>query len=119
MIPEKSCLPIDHMDPLYREGGLRNIAPPQIHYHDSKCPHPGCTQTMEWIDFQLELYGDVDRVYNPLVKAWWDGTGFAGRCPRCAGWIHFTTLRMEPLSDDQSQLYPHLPDNWHTLAQLA
>jgi hypothetical protein len=74
---------------------------------------------MEWIDFQLELFGDPDGIYKPLVRAWWDGTGFVGRGPHCSGWIHFTTLRMEALSEEQASSLPRLPENWHTVAQMA
>ena len=110
---------IEELDRFYREGGLRNMASPHAHYHDSNCPHPGCTHKMEWIDFQFELYGDPEGIYKPLVRAWWDGTGFAGRCPRCGGWVHFTTLRMEGISDEQASQLPRLPDHWHTMAQFA
>src|SRR5207249_3644187 len=83
---------LEELDRFYRAGGLQRMASPHIHYHDSKCPHAGCNHGMEWIDFQLELHGEPERIYKPLVRAWWDGTGFAGRCPVCNGWIHFTSL---------------------------
>src|SRR5437867_5706559 len=86
---------VAELDRFYREGGLRQMASPHVHYHDANCPHPGCGHKMEWIDFQRELHSDSEKVYKPLVRAWWEGTGFAGRCPRCGGWIHFTTLRMD------------------------
>src|SRR6516164_4147832 len=110
---------IEELDRFYREGGLRNMASPHAHYHDANCPHAGCTHKMEWIDFQLELFGDPEGVYKPLVRAWWDGTGFAGRCPQCGGWIRFTTLKMEAITDDAAAGLPRLPDNWHTVAQFA
>ena len=91
------------MDRVYREGGLRQMASPHIHYAEAKCPHEGCSHRMEWIDFQLEFFGDPDGIYNPLVKAWWDGTGFAGRCPACKGWIHFTTLGMEAIDETRGE----------------
>src|SRR5260370_23503697 len=119
----KNVLPssaeIEELDRFYRDGGLRQMASPHVHYHDPNCPHPDCRQKMEWIDFQLELYGDPEGIYKPLVRAWWEGTGFVGRCPACNGWVHFTTLRMEALSDDQASRYPQLPDHWHTLAQFV
>jgi len=110
---------LEELDRVYREGGLRTMASPHVHYHDAACPHPGCGHKMEWIDFQLELFGDPEGIYKPLVRAWWDGTGFAGRCPQCGGLLHFTTLRMEPLSDEAAKQLPHLPDNWHAIAQFA
>jgi hypothetical protein len=106
-----SSLDREELDSFYREGGLRQMASPRVHYHDANCPHGGCGHKMEWIDFQLD--------HKPLVRAWWDGTGFAGRCPQCGGWVHFTTLRMEPLTDDQSKRLPHLPESWHTVAQFG
>jgi hypothetical protein len=118
-IATPSAVDLKELDRFYREGGLRRMASPHVHYHFSNCPHPGCTHKMEWIDFQLELYGDPEQVYKPLVRAWWEGTGFAGRCPHCHGWIHFTTLRMEALSEKEAERLPRLPDHWHTVAQFA
>src|SRR5262249_17339054 len=69
----------------YREGGLHGMASPQVHYDDPRCPHPGCDQAMEWIDFKLELHGDPEGIDKPLVRSWWQGTGFAGRCPGMPG----------------------------------
>jgi hypothetical protein len=109
----------EEFDRIYREGGLRRMATPHVHYHDPLCPHPGCGHKMEWIDFQLELYGDPEGLYKTLVRAWWDGTGFAGRCPNCGGWIHFTSLRMQPLTEEQASQLPRLPEDWHTVAQFA
>jgi hypothetical protein len=74
---------------------------------------------MEWIDFQLELHGDPERIYKPLVTAWWQGTGFAGHCPNCGGWILFTTLRMAPISAAEAAELPKLSDNWHQIAQFG
>ncbi|MCI0685338.1 MAG: hypothetical protein L0Y71_24835 [Gemmataceae bacterium] len=102
---------VERLDRVYREGGLRTMASPHIHYHEPACPHPGCGHKMEWIDFQLELFGDLEGIYKPLVKAWWEGSGFVGRCPSCGGWIRFTTLRMEPLTDDQASPHLKLPDH--------
>jgi len=106
------------LDRIYREGGLRQMASPHVHYHDPHCPH-GCGHRMEWIDFQLELFGDRDGVYVPLVRAWWEGSGFVGQCPNCHQWIRFTTLGMEAPADHQVDQLPHLPDNWHTVAQFG
>ena len=74
---------------------------------------------MEWIDFKLKLHGDPEGIYKPLVRAWWDGTGFAGGCPTCGGWIHFTTLVMAPSDGVSSQALPQLPANWAERAQIA
>ncbi len=110
---------IEELDRFYREGGLRQMATPHVHYDDPSCPHPGCKHKMEWIDFRLELFGDPEGIYKPLVLAWWNGTGFAGRCPSCNGWIRFTTLRMEPLSDEEASRLPRLPKKWWVVAQFA
>jgi hypothetical protein len=114
-----ASLDIEELDRFYREGGLRRMASPHVHYHEPNCPHPGCAQKMEWIDFQLEPFGDPQGVYKPLDRAWWEGTGFAGCCPQCNRWIRFTTLRMEALDEDQAGRLPRLPVNWHTVAQFA
>ena len=111
---------IERLDRTYRDGGLRVMASPHVHYDDPACPHPGCGHRMEWIDFKLELHGDPKGVYEPLVRAWWDGTGFAGRCPGCGGWLRFTTLGVSPLVDeDAARSLPRLPVNWADLAQFA
>ena len=107
------------LDRFYREGGLRAMASPHVHYEEANCPHSGCDQKMEWIDFKLELHGDPEGVYKPLVRAWWGGQGFAGRCPGCGHWIKFSTLRMEPVSDSLASELPQLPVDWGTVAQIA
>jgi hypothetical protein len=114
-----SSVNIEELDRFYRAGGLRRMASPHVHYHDPECLHPGCTHKMAWIDFQLELYGDPEHIYEPLVRAWWEGTGFAGRCPRCNGWIRFRTLRIDALTEDEARQLPQLPEKWYTVAQFA
>jgi hypothetical protein len=109
----------EQLDRYYRAGGLKNMASPHIHYEDAKCPHADCVRKMEWIDFKLEAHGDPEGVYKPLVRAWWEGTGFTGRCPACHGWIHFTTLGMLAISDEAAGRLPRLPENWHSVAQFA
>lgn len=114
-----SAADVEELDRFYREGGMRQMASPHIHYPDAACPHAGCGHRMEWIGFQQELFGDPEGVNKPLVRAWWDGTGFAGRCPACSGWVHFTTLRMDAITDEQAAQLPQLPDHWHTVAQFG
>ena len=109
---------LEEPDRFYREGGLQAMASPHVHYDEPRCPHPGCDQVMEWIDFKLELHGDPEGISKPLVQAWWEGRGFVGRCPNCQSWIRFTTLEMEAVHEDQASQYPRLPENWHTLAQF-
>ncbi|MDR3633439.1 MAG: hypothetical protein P4L84_06345 [Isosphaeraceae bacterium] len=110
---------LDQLDRYYREGGLRAMASPHVHYDEPHCPHDGCGHVMEWIDFQLELFNDPEGIYKPLVRSWWEGTGFIGRCPRCAGWVRFTTRRMQAIPEEDSGRFPRLPDGWHTVAQFA
>ena len=110
---------IEGLDSFYREGGLLVMASPHVHYDDAACPHHGCDQGLEWIDFKLELHGDLDRIYKPLVRSWWEGTGFAGRCPSCGGWIRFTTLGMTSIESEPEMTLPRLPENWASVAQIA
>jgi hypothetical protein len=110
---------LDNLDRLYREGGLRVMASPHVHYDIPNCAHAGCPQEMEWIDFKLELHGDPEGVDKPLVSAWWSGTGFAGRCPSCGGWVRFTTRAMTLLDDAQAAGLPQLPRDWSSVAQIA
>lgn len=114
-----SAAELEELDRFYREGGLRAMASPHVHYDEPLCPHPACGHRMEWIDFQLELFGDPEGIYKPLVRAWWEGTGFAGRCPSCNRWIRFTTLRMEAVDDERTGQLLQLPENWATVAQFG
>lgn len=110
---------IERLDQCYREGGLRAMASPHVHYDDPTCPHAGCGHRMEWIDFKLELHGDPEGIYRPLVRAWWDGTGYVGHCPACGGRVRFTTLGMSAPDDDAARQLPQLPANWAEVAQFA
>jgi hypothetical protein len=117
--PAISPAEVETLDRFYREGGLRAMASPHVHYDDSECPHSNCSHRMDWIDFKLGLHGDPDGIHKPLVRAWWEGRGFVARCPVCSEWIHFTTLKMEAMDDELAAQYPQLPGDWHTIAQLA
>jgi hypothetical protein len=107
---------IERLDRFYREGGLRAMASTHVHYDDPACPHGGCGHRMEWIDFQL--HGGPKGNYKPLVRAWWDWTGFVGRCPACEGWVRFTTLGMSA-DDEAAGRLPLLPAHWVEVAQFA
>ena len=109
----------ERLDQFYREGGLRAMASPHVPYDEPNCPHPGCGHVMEWIDFKLELHGDPQGIYQPLVRAWWDGTGFVGPCPAGGGLIRFRTLGMSAVDDDSKTGLPSLPEKWADLAQFA
>jgi hypothetical protein len=103
----------DRMHDLYRRGGQERRMAPQIVYPDAECPYNGCDQPMQAIDFRLE-----DHSHDPLVRAWWDDTGFAGRCPRCRGWIHFTIRDKPAITIEEAAGYPQLPENWHARATI-
>src|SRR5437588_9354059 len=105
---------LDKMHALYRKGGeIRQMAP-HIVYSADTCPHDGCTQRMQAIDFRLEAYGPA--VHDPLVRAWWNDVGFAGRCRGCGGWVHFTIGGKRALTAAEASQLPQLPDNWASVA---
>jgi len=64
---------LEQMHALYRQGGRdRNMAP-HILYADPGCPHSGCGQKMQAIDFRLETYGPAGlveryRVCRPVSR---------------------------------------------------
>ena len=89
---------------------------PQVVYSDPACPHRGCACHLQAIGFRLENYGRS--VHDPLVMAWWDDTGFAGRCPRCGGGIHFTVRGKRPISDEEAAHLPQLPADWDSNATI-
>src|SRR5260370_1107295 len=86
----------DRMHALYRKEGQQRQMAPHVVYSDASCPHAGCGRQLQAIDFRLEAYGAS--VHDPLVRAWWNDTGFAGRCPTCGGWIHFTIRDKRPVT---------------------
>ena len=97
----------DAMHELYRGGGQKRQIAPHVIYSEAVCPHAGCDQRMQAIDFRLEDYGRS--VHDPLVRAWWDDTGFAGQCPNCGGWIHFTIRGKRAIFEDEAKQLPRLP----------
>jgi hypothetical protein len=101
---------------VYRRGGEQRQPAPHIVYDTPTCPYPGCGQPMQAIDFRLESYGPA--VHDPLVRAWWNDTGFAGRCPRCGRWIHFTIRGKQAITGDEAARLPQLPDDWHAVALI-
>ena len=107
---------LEQMHALYRKGGeARNMAP-HVVYPSDNCPHDGCLQKMQAIDFRLEFYGPA--IHDPLVRAWWNDTGFAGQCPLCGGWIHFTIGGKQRISAAEAASLPQLPDDWHATAVI-
>jgi hypothetical protein len=71
---------------------------------------------MQAIDFRLEAHGQA--VHDPLILAWWDDTGFVGRCPHCGGWVHFTIRSTRAVSAEKAKEYPRLPDDWYGKATI-
>lgn len=89
---------------------------PNTVYPEAGCPHDGCGQPMQAIDFRPKDHGRS--VHDPSVRAWWDDTGFTDRCPHCVGWIHFTIRDKRAITRDEAAGLPHLPDNWHDVATV-
>src|SRR5213592_4801629 len=88
VVPTPSTGELNQMHAVYRQGGAERAMAPHVVYKDRGCPHAGCQQNLQAVDFRLEAFGRS--VHDPLVRAWWSDVGFAGRCPGCGGWIHFT-----------------------------
>ena len=106
----QSASDLEQMHAVYRQGGARRAMAPHVIYQNAQCPHQGCQQRFHAIDFRLEAFGRD--VHDPLVRAWWNDTGFAGRCPGCGGWVHFTIREMAAIDDAKASALPQLPTNW-------
>jgi hypothetical protein len=106
----------EQMHALYRQGGWERQMAPQIVYPQAECPHDSCDQQMQAIDFRLEDHRRS--IHDDLVRAWWNDTGFAGRCPHCGGWIHFTIRGKTAVTPEEAAKLPQLPDNWHEDATI-
>ena len=89
---------------------------PHVIYANPICPYPGCGEQLQAIDFRLEDYGKA--IHDPLVRAWWNDTGFAGQCPRCRGWIHFTIRGKQAITANEAAKLPQLPADWHQVATI-
>src|SRR2546421_4092727 len=100
-----SAAELQHMHDVYREGGEQHQMAPHIIYSEEACPYPSCGFRMQAIDFRLEAYGPG--VHDPLVRAWWADVGFAGRCPKCDGWIHFTIRGKRAISSAEASTLPN------------
>jgi hypothetical protein len=107
---------LDQMHTVYREGGANRARAPHVVYVDASCPHADCSQHLQAIDFRLEAFGRV--VHDTLVRAWWDDTGFAGRCPIYSRWIHFTIRGKRAIADAEAAKLPQLPTNWASEAVI-
>jgi len=106
---------LERMHSAYRKGGGERHLAPHIVYAEPACPH-GCGCHMQAIDFRLEAYGPT--VHDPLVRAWWADAGFAGRCPQCGGWIHFTIGGKKAITPEQADQLLKMPDDWHVGAVI-
>jgi hypothetical protein len=104
------------MHEAYLAGGARRRMAPQVVYTEAECPHIGCDQRLHAIDFRLEDHGRS--VHDALVSAWWNDTGFTGRCPSCGGWIHFTVRGKRAIDEVEAKKLPQLPDDWHLQATI-
>ena len=100
----------------YLEGGRSLNMAPHVVYSEGMCPHVGCDCRMQGIDFRLEDHGRA--VHDALVAAWWTDSGFAGRCPKCGGWIHFTVRAKQAISDQEAAALSQLPDDWYAKATV-
>jgi hypothetical protein len=107
---------VEHMHAVYRQGGAARAIAPHVIYREPGCPHAGCRQNLRAIDFRVEAFGP--QVRDPLVRGWWHDTGFAGRCPTCQGWIHFTIREKRAIDQAQADALPQLPDNWASEATI-
>jgi len=107
---------LERMHALHLKHGQERQMAPHVVYHDSLCPYPGCGYKLQALDFCLEHYGPG--VHDPLVTAWWNDTGFAGRCPHCGGWIHFTIRSKLAISAEEAAALPQLPDDWQDHALI-
>ena len=110
VIPKQDSVQLEEMHSVYRQGGAGRAMAPHVVYKDGHCPHDGCQQSLRAIDFRLEAFGRA--VHDPLVRAWWDDSGFVGRCPGCQGWIHFTIRGKRALDESEARPLPQLPKNW-------
>ena len=106
----------EKMHALYRQGGNDRHMAPHIVYENAGCPHLGCGQRIQAVDFRLENYGPS--IHDPLVRAWWNDTGFAGCCPGCGGWIHFSVRGKRAISATEATQLPNLPNDWHRVALI-
>lgn len=110
VIPSIDAAEANHMHTVYRTGGAERLMAPHVVYQDSGCPHSGCGQQLHAIDFRLEAFGK--EIHDPLVRAWWEDIGFAGQCPSCGGWIHFTIRGKRAVDAREAESLPQLPPNW-------
>lgn len=110
VIPTQANTEQVQMHAVYRQGGAERAMAPHVVYKDRNCPHSGCQQNLQAVDFRLEAFGRD--VHDPLVRAWWKDEGFAGQCPSCHGWIHFTIQVKRAIDEAEAKTLPQLPSDW-------
>lgn len=110
VLPNQYASELEQMHSLYIKGGADRAMAPHVVYREGECPHDGCHYGLQAIDFRLEAFGRA--VHDSLVSAWWADTGFAGRCPGCNGWVHFTVRGKRAIDQSEADSLPRLPDNW-------
>ena len=98
------------MHETYCRGSLEHRMAPHAVYPDPACPHAGCQQQLQGIDFRLEEHGQP--LHDALLRAWWTDVGFAGRCPGCGRWVHFSIRGKRAITEEEATLLPQLPDDW-------
>jgi hypothetical protein len=98
------------MHAVYRQGGAERAMAPHVVYKELGCPHAGCQKNLQAVDFRLKAFGRA--VHDPLVRAWWSDVGFAGQCPSCHGWIHFTIQGKRAIDEAEAKALPQLPPDW-------
>ena len=82
---------------------------PHVIYADASCPYSDCSQHLHAIVFKLEDYGPA--IHDPLVRDWWSDLGFAGKCPTCSRWIHFTIQGKLAITSEEAASLPKLPED--------
>jgi hypothetical protein len=104
------------MHSVYTDGGQERQVAPHVIYADASCPHAGCEVQLRGIDFRLETHGKD--LHDPLIRAWWDDVGFAGRCPGCSQWVHFTIRAKSAIEYEDAKQLPQLPERWFDQATI-
>ncbi len=110
VVPNRVDSEQDLMHAVYWRGGAERAGALHVVYQERGCPHAGCQQNLQAVDFRLEAFGRA--VHDPLVRAWWSDVGFAGQCPSCHGWIHFTIQGKRAIDEAEAQTLPQLPGDW-------
>lgn len=119
----KSCQSVSPEEVARRIGeycriGFERGLPAQVVYQDPHvvCPWPGCGYRINAIQFHLEKWPQLE---NRLLKAWWQGPGLAGRCPKCNLYVLFSVTAKSVIDDLTDFSSANLPDDWHKNAHVV